>query len=138
MLRLGQQTAQRSIGCRAQCDCIGVEDWRFAGRLVTAVLEPLMHQVWPNEIRHGIRIVDPSAKTWGDFVNAADEALLLIKQNDRRRFTRLGREIKAIINLPCETGSLYSRFQKVCRIDLACIPTTTDKKAAVTLPNIRA
>jgi len=95
--------------------------------------EAMLLRFWPYELSEGIRIVDPLPETRAGFVVAVKAALTLIETNDPRRFARLGREVRAIINIPVFGGAEYCRFLKSCHIDLRAFPLSPYHDSAITL-----
>jgi len=99
---------------------------------IVAISETAL-RLWPRVVINNILVIDPSAETRASFVKAVRAALALIETGDPRRFTRVRREIKAIINMPVAGGSEYSRFLRTSRIDGRHFSAIEDPGTAITL-----
>jgi hypothetical protein len=73
--------------------------------------------IWPNETKHGVRIVDLQETSRKEFTVAITLAFDLLQQKDAVRFRRVCREIRMIVQTPVMTGAQYSRPLRVCSID---------------------
>ena len=104
----------------------------FLPKMPLGLLERAFYVVapcfWPGEIIKGIRIFDPNPETLSHSVKAVNEALMLIEQNDPRRFERVKREISIILRMPVAECASYSRLTRACMIDLRHFPLTEKPK----------
>src|SRR6266851_1046022 len=74
----------------------------------------------PSEVRHEIRIVDPTPQTRALFSKIVGQALDLIAACDRVRFGRVRMQIRKIVNLTGLIGSVYQPAFRVCTLNLRC------------------
>jgi hypothetical protein len=79
--------------------------------------------IWPCGIFKGIRTLDFSRKTRSQFNQKICEALVLVEQNDTRRFERVQRQIRLIVYDrwlidPLPASSYFSKA-RVCMINLS-------------------
>lgn len=88
---------------------------------------------WPSEIIKGIRIFDPNPETFPNSAKVLSEALELIEQNDPRRFERVKREIRVIVQMPVASGGSYSCLMRACTLDLRHFPLTEKPKFELVL-----
>ncbi|HMJ65006.1 MAG TPA: hypothetical protein VK615_06620 [Candidatus Binatia bacterium] len=89
--------------------------------------------IWPAEYRKGVRVIDLFSDTRAEFLSRIGDALELIESKDQRRFKRVKREIRAIVQMPCAMEAGYSRGLNVCRIDLRYYPFGADASFATVL-----
>ena len=73
--------------------------------------------VWPSDLCHGIRVISTSPVRHSLFVERIDRCLALVAESDRRRYGRIRREIRRIVQAPAQTGAEYYRLLRVCIID---------------------
>ena len=66
----------------------------------------------------GIRVIDPILETRDEFHRLVSDAVTLIAARDQRRFKRIQREIRVIINHPAQSAARYFRPLRTCAVDL--------------------
>jgi hypothetical protein len=81
----------------------------------------LVSWLYPKESTMGFRIVDLMQGTHQQFLTLAKGALTLIATSDPRRFKRVEREIRTIVNQPVLSAGQYFRPMRVCCVDIRCL-----------------
>ena len=90
-----------------------------------------VQQMSPSDVKHGIRVVDPTPQTRAQFLSIVGEALDLIATSDPLRFTRVRRQVRTIVNIPGLIGSAYQPTFKVCTLSLRSSGYQRDTTGAV-------
>jgi len=98
----------------------------YLGDLPGILLSLPVQRIVPSDVRHGIRIVDPTPQTRAAFLSTVALALDLIATSDPVRFHRVRTQVHTIVNIAGLVGSAYQPAGKVCTVNLRCFGDQAD------------